>query len=168
MTTIATDNPFTDAELLTLTLFAGAMIPASAEYDVPGADDPDIVADIVATARRYDEAVAAALRHQDTVATAKYGVPFADLSHADRNDFVNRANTTGGFDDIEWEFDPAAISGQRTLVSIIAQCYYRDDRVMRSLEMEPRSPFPQGFEVEQGDWSLLDPVKRRGRIYRQV
>ena len=105
---------------------------------------------------------------QDTVATAKYGVPFADLSHADRTDFVNRANTTGGFDDIEWEFDPAAISGQRTLVSIIAQCYYRDDRVMRSLEMEPRSPFPQGFEVEQGDWSLLDPVKRRGRIYRQV
>ena len=168
MTTIATDNPFTDAELLTLALFAGAMIPASAEYDVPGADDADIVADIVATARRYDEAVAAALRHQDTVATAKYGVLFADLSHAERTDFVNRANTRGGFDDIEWELDPAAISGQRTLVSIIAQCYYRDDRVMRSLEMEPRSPFPQGFEVEQGDWSLLDPVKRRGRIYRPV
>ena len=99
------------------------------------------------------------------MATAKYGVPFADLSDADRTDFVNGANTTGGFDDIEWEFDQAGISGQRTLVSIIAQCYYRDDRVMRSLEMEPRSPFPQGFEVEQGDWSLLDPVKRRAAGY---
>ena len=59
MTTIATDSPFTEAELLTLTLFAGAVIPANAEYDVPGADDPDIVADILATAWRYDEAVAA-------------------------------------------------------------------------------------------------------------
>ena len=168
MTTIATDNPFTEAELLTLTRFAGAMIPANAQYHVPGADDADIVADIVAAARRSDEAVAAALRFQDTVATAKYGVQFADLSDADRTDFVNRSNTTGGFDDVECEFDPAGISGQRTLVSIIAQCYYRDDRVMRSLEMEPRSPFPQGFEVEQGDWSLLDPVKRRGKIYRPV
>ena len=63
---------------------------------------------------------------------------------------------------------PQALSGQRTLISIILQCYYRDDRVMRSLEMEPRPPFPQGFEVEQGDWSLLDPVKRRGKIYRSV
>ena len=45
---------------------------------------------------------------------------------------------------------------------------YRDDRVLRSLGMEPRPPFPKGFEVEQGDWSLLEPVKRRGKLYREV
>ena len=39
---------------------------------------------------------------------------------------------------------------------------------MRSLDMEPRSPFPDGFEVEQGDWSLLEPVKRRGKVYRDA
>ncbi|MGH7054344.1 MAG: hypothetical protein ACREFK_16060 [Stellaceae bacterium] len=30
---------------------------------------------------------------------------------------------------------------------------------MRSLGMEPRPPYPKGFEVESGDWSLLDPVR---------
>ena len=168
MTNIATDSPFTAAERSTLQIFAGAVIPASSEYETPGADDVDIMADILATARPYYDAVRAGLAFQDTVAEAAYGVPFADLSEADRADFVERSNTEGGFDHIEWEFDRNALSGQRTLISIILQCYYRDDRVMRSLEMEPRPPFPQGFEVEQGDWSLLDPVKRRGKIYRSV
>jgi len=39
---------------------------------------------------------------------------------------------------------------------------------MRSLDQEPRSPFPKGHVVQQGDWSLLDPVKRRAPIYRKV
>ena len=168
MDAIATDNPFTDAQQETLAAFAGAVIPASADYDVPGADDPDIVADIVATARSYYGAVSAGLAFQDTVAQAAYGASFAELAASARADFIARSNTAGGFDDIEWEFDQAAISGQRTLISIIVQCYYRDDRVMRSLDMEPRPPFPQGFDVEQGDWSLLEPVKRRGRVYRPV
>ena len=51
---------------------------------------------------------------------------------------------------------------------VVLLCYYRDDRVMRSLGQEPRSPFPKGHVVEQGDWSLLDPVKKRTPIYRKV
>jgi hypothetical protein len=47
-------------------------------------------------------------------------------------------------------------------------CYYRDDRVMLSLGQEPRAPFPKGHTVEQGDWSLLEPVKRRAPFYRKV
>lgn len=168
MTMIASDNPFSAAEQDTLAAFAGAVIPASGEYGVPGADDAEIVADILATARPHYDAVRAGLGFQDTVAAAAYGAPFAELSAADRADFVERSNTAGGFDHIEWEFDPGAIAGQRTLISIILQCYYRDDRVMRSLDMEPRAPFPQGFEVEQGDWSLLEPVKQRGKIYRST
>ena len=168
MSTTATDNPFTESEARTLSTFAGAVIPASSAFDVPGADDPDIAADILATAERYHDAVAAAVKFQDAVATAQYGAAFADLSDADRADFIARSNTAGGLDDIESEFDRDAIAGQRMLVSIIVQCYYRDDRVMASLDMAPRAPFPQGFEVEQGDWSLLEPVKQRGKIYRPV
>jgi len=48
------------------------------------------------------------------------------------------------------------------------ECYYRDERVMQSLNMDNRPAFPQGYEVEQGDWSLLDPVKKRAPFYRQV
>jgi hypothetical protein len=40
--------------------------------------------------------------------------------------------------------------------------------VMRSIGMEARPPFPKGHELEQGDWSLLEPVRARGRIWRRV
>ena len=54
-----------------------------------------------------------------------------------------------------------------TLAGLVVACYYRDDRVMRSLGLEPRPPYPQGFEVEPGDYaSLLEPVRARGRLWR--
>ena len=106
MTTIASDNPFSAAEQSTLAAFAGAVIPESAEYGVPGADDAQIVADILATARPHYDAVRAGLDFQDTVATAAYGAPFAALSEADRADFVERSNTEGGFDHIELGIRP--------------------------------------------------------------
>lgn len=54
------------------------------------------------------------------------------------------------------------------LQRLVAQCYYRDDRVMTSLGLEPRPPFPKGFDVEQGDWSLLDPVRAMKPLYRPI
>ena len=51
---------------------------------------------------------------------------------------------------------------------IVLQCYYRDDRVMISLGMEPRAPFPKGHDLPQGDWALLDPVRKRGKIWRET
>ena len=54
------------------------------------------------------------------------------------------------------------------LVRVVLLCYYRDDRVMRSLGQEARPPFPRGHVVEQGDWSLLDPVRARKPMYRTV
>ena len=171
MDTIGTDNPFSERQQRALLALAAAIIPASEEYGVPGADDPAIAADILATAKRFHEPIAAALAMEDDLAKAKHGADFLDLSASDRAALVQGANTPGFFDDVEWTFDAARkaqMAGQRTLVSIVAQCYYRDDRVMRSLDMEPRSPFPQGFEVEEGDWSLLEPVRKRGKVYRDA
>jgi hypothetical protein len=54
------------------------------------------------------------------------------------------------------------------LVRIVLQCYYRDDRVLSALGQPVRAPFPEGYVVEEGDWSLLDPVKRRPKFYREV
>jgi len=47
------------------------------------------------------------------------------------------------------------------LARVILQCYYRDDRVLRSLGLELRAPFPKGHVLPEGDWSLLDSVKAR-------
>ena len=50
----------------------------------------------------------------------------------------------------------------------VLQCYYRDDRVIRSLGLDPRAPFPKGHVLEAGDWSLLDAVRGRPRMWRDI
>jgi hypothetical protein len=55
-----------------------------------------------------------------------------------------------------------------TLGRVILQCYYRDDRVIAALGLEPRPPFPKGHSLQQGDWSLLDAVRGRPRMWRDV
>ena len=56
----------------------------------------------------------------------------------------------------------------RMLVGCAVQSYYRDDRVLTAIGAEPRAPHPEGYEIEAGDWSLLDAVRARGPIYREV
>jgi len=153
--TIATDNPFSDDECRTLLALAGAVIPASEEYGTPGADDPEIAADILATARPYHDTVANALHSIEAIAAERYDTAYPDLDPATRAKLAS-------------ELSRSRFAGVGTLVTITAQCYYRDDRVMRSLDMEPRPPHPHGFDVPQGDWSLLDPVRKRGRVYKEV
>ena len=55
-----------------------------------------------------------------------------------------------------------------TLIRVVLQCYYRDDRVVRSLGLEPRPPYPKGHVLEDGDGSLLDPVRARPPIWRRA
>jgi hypothetical protein len=134
-----------------LRTIAGMIIPASDEYKVPGADDAAVQADILKTLGRDTAPVVAALDHLARLA----GNPLAELDAAKRDAIANEFRASGGA--------PAA-----TLVRVVLQCYYRDDRVLRSLGLEPRAPFPQGYTLEQGDWSLLDPVKARPPSLRRA
>jgi hypothetical protein len=134
-----------------LRALAGAIIPPSAAYDVPGADDDRIFTDILGSIERDRDDVLRALAHLAEL----WGGAFADLGPARRTEVAAAFREAGGV--------PLA-----ALVRVVLLCYYRDDRVMRSLGQEPRSPFPKGHVVEQGDWSLLDPVRARPRMYRQV
>jgi hypothetical protein len=134
-----------------LRCLAEMMIPASAEYGVPSAGDDAIFADILRSFGRDAEHVLAVLRTLDEMA----GGVFADLEPARREAVAARLHDSAGQSLIYLE-------------RIILQCYYRDDRVMRSLGLEVRPPYPKGFEVEQGDWSLLDPVRARRKLYREI
>jgi hypothetical protein len=127
------------------------MIPASAEFDVPGADDPVIQADIVATLGRDADLVREALDKLVQLAEQ----PLVSLDPARREAVAAELRVKGG----------AAVA---TLTRVILQCYYRDDRVVRSLGLEPRPPYPKGHELEEGDWSLLDPVRARPPMWRRA
>ena len=138
------EKTLTPAQRDDLRVIAAMIIPASSEYNVPGADDPAIQADMTATLGRDTAVVSTALDHLARLA----GKPLAALD-ADRREAVAKEfRASGG--------TPAA-----TLTRVVLQCYYRDDRVLRSLGLELRPPFPQGYVLELGDWSLLDPVKKR-------
>jgi hypothetical protein len=128
---------------------AGAIIPPSATYGVPGADDERILNDILRSLERDRDDICQALAHLARLA----GGAFADLEPARRVEVAAAFRETGGA--------PLA-----ALVRVVLLCYYRDDQVMHSLGLEPRPPFPKGHVVEQGDWSLLDPVRARPRMYR--
>ena len=121
---------------------AAMIVPASDEYKVPGADDPAIQADMLATLGRDTALVREGLDHLARLA----GRPLADLDPARREAVAQEFRASGG-------------AAAATLVRVVLQCYYRDDRVLRSLGLELRAPFPLGYTLEQGDWSLLDPVK---------
>ena len=134
-----------------LRALAGMIIPPSALYDVPGADDDKIFSDILRSLERDRDDVARALSHLAAIG----GGAFADLDAARRAEVAAAFREVGGA--------PLA-----ALVRVVLLCYYRDDRVMRSLGQEARAPFPIGHVVEQGDWSLLDPVRARPPMYRTV
>jgi hypothetical protein len=140
-----------DAEIADFRCLAGMIIPASAKYKVPGADDATIFADIVGSIGRDADQVRSALARLRALA----GGSFAALDAARRAEVAVRLRAEGG----------AAVA---VLTRIVLLCYYRDDRVMLSLGLEPRPPFPKGHEIEQGDWSLLDPVRSREPFWRRV
>jgi len=110
-----------------------------------------IFADILRSFGRDAHHVVAVLRTLDTLS----GGVFADLDPERQHVVTTKLHDTGG-------------DALMYLSRIILQCYYRDDRVMRSLDLETRPPFPRGFELEQGDWSLLDKVRARPKLWREV
>ena len=145
------DVSLSRAQIDNLRTIAAMIVPASEEYEVPGADDPAIQADILATLGRDTKLVAAALDNLADLA----GGPLAELD-ADRRDTVAQ------------EFRKNGGAAAATLVRVVLQCYYRDERVLHSLGLEPRAPFPRGHVLPEGDWSLLDPVKARGGTLRRA
>src|SRR4051795_12285716 len=136
-------NELTSAQRADLCTVAAMIIPASDEYKVPGADDPAIQADMLATLGRDTALVAQAL---DLLARLA-GKPLAQLEPARRDAVAKEFRASG--------------AAAATLVRVVLQCYYRDDRVLRSLGIELRAPFPKGHVLPEGDWALLDPVKAR-------
>jgi hypothetical protein len=143
------ENKLSAAEIRDLGDIAGTMIPESAAFGVPGADDSAILDDIASTMGRDLPLVREAL----AAIAAKAGGPFAALDRDGREALINDYTTSGG-------------AAAATLGRVIVSAYYRDDRVLLALGLEARAPFPKGHALEQGDWSLLDAVRKRAPFWR--
>ena len=139
-TTIATDHPLTTEEQALLRKLAGLIIPASNKFKLPGAHEEPVFSDILKSAPSQLPEIKAAL---------EFALQFSD----DLEDHVDTLQAAT-------ELVPVVV--------LVMQCYYRADDVLLSLGMEARAPYPKGFEIEQGDWSMLEAVQQRGKIWRDT
>ena len=137
------DAPLSAAEIRSLGIIAGTMIPADPTLGVPGADDPIILDDIVKSTGRDLPLVRAALA----------AIDFSGLDRDRREALINDYYASGA-------------AAAKALGRVILGAYYRDDRVLLSLKHEARAPFPKGYTLEQGDWSLLDAVRKQPPLWR--
>ena len=103
------------------------LFPASTVYDVPGADDEQDIRRHPSSLERDRDDVRRALAHLAAIG----GCAFADLEAERRAEVAEAFREVGGA--------PLA-----ALVRVVLLCYYRDDRVMRSLGQEAAPAFSQG------------------------
>ena len=116
------DSGLTASELRDFRRLAGIMVPACAEYGVPGADDAAIFADIIRSLGRDRNDVRKALAQLRELAGEDFGTLEASAEEAAATALLER--------------EGAEIMA---LGRAVLQCYYRDDRVVRSLGLEPRA-----------------------------
>ena len=99
--------------------------------------------------------VAGALADLDARAEAAGAPDFASLDAGDRGELLRAvAGAHPGF--------------LETLIFHLYAGYYHHPQVMEALGLEGRPPFPKGYPLELGDLDLLDPVRQRPPLYREV
>ena len=148
---IASDSPYSHEEREVLRQVAGILIPASDEYGIPGADDETIFARILVLATERAESIKSGVDALNELARKRHDEDFVGLNDAQRTALLR---------------DEASSIFLRRMIHCTATSYYQDGRVLESIDLKSTPPFPGGHEIEEGDWSLLDPVKRRAPFYR--
>lgn len=144
-----------DKELQLLKQLARYLIPADPEKGLPGADAPEIFGRFVARVEERAERLLPILQSQFAAVMerpemlvdeefAAFCSPWVSAWPAESNTFLART------------------------VPLLLQSYYEDFSVQQLYERRPGAPFPEGYTVVQGDWSLLDQVREQPLLYRPV
>ena len=131
------------------------IIPPNKEKGMPGAGELGFVHYVREFASDQIEAIKSELDMLGQESQDQYNSTFAALSQNEREFLVDLQRKKN------------AQFAQSIVVQTMA-CYYQDDKVMIALGIEARPPFPKGNEVTSGDLSLLNPVRERKQIYRDV
>ena len=152
---IGSDGALTAAQRETLVAVLDMIIPASEDGRFPSAADLDVLDHIRESQNQLLPALREDLGRLDRLAAERAGSGFSRLTESDRARVMD-------------EIRGAEPGFLKDLALATATCYYQDDRVLHALGMEARPPFPKGYEVVSGDLSLLDPVRRRGKLYRDA
>jgi hypothetical protein len=145
-------HTYTQQEKHLLRRLAGSIISASDRLQLPGADDEAIFSELLRRVERKGEL------HQAMVDFfAEFG-GIETVANLDEPDFQ-------ALMDVVQTKQHRFLS---TTLVLVVQSYYQNPGVLRALNKDVDPPFPRGNDLEQGDWSLLDPVKRRTPFFRKL
>ncbi|HKB55366.1 MAG TPA: gluconate 2-dehydrogenase subunit 3 family protein, partial [Ramlibacter sp.] len=149
------DASFTSARRETLRAVLAMLVPASPDGRMPGAAEMPQVLQRIEHLEAELPGLRGGLEMLEDEAIARYGAAFAALDGASRSTVLDEFGAR----------HPAVL--QRLALETVT-CYYQQDGVIERLGMEPRPPYPKGYQVLPGDLTLLNPVTARGRIYRDA
>lgn len=147
--------PFDEMQRATLDRLMDLLIPASPDGRMPAARTLGLYDD-VATMRAVDrERFERGLADLDERSVQAYGVAFVRLGPEPAKALVERLRSERS-------------AFVQSFVTQTVGRYLSHPGVMPLIGLEARPLWPKGHAVAEGDWSLLDAVKRRDKIYREV
>ena len=148
-------RPFTALRRATLDALMDLMIPASRDGVMPAATSLGLFDELQAMPAAVRAHFERGLDRLQADAMTAHGRAFAELSGDEANALVD-----------------ALRSQDRPFVNAFTvhttARYLQHDQVAIALGLEPRPPWPTGYEVPQGDWGLLEPVRQRGPVWRKA
>jgi hypothetical protein len=148
-------QPLTSGQQASLDIVLNMIVPPSADGRMPGAAEVGVPDYLYAEARDALPVLCRELEELDQRSRERFARGFAQLEGHERKPLIEEMRAR----------EPSFMN--RLAMETLA-CYYLHDRVIEGLGMEARPPYPKGYQVEQGDLSLLDPVRARGKIYRDA
>lgn len=148
-------DPLTVDQQQTLQCVLDMIIPEDRSRDKPSAAEIDVFSFIQLHEPSYIDTLKEELDKVIAEAVKVHGGTFQSLENTQQRQLVDTLRRAS-----------SAFFLRLSVWTVTA--YYQDARVMEAIGLPARPPFPLGYEVESGDLSLLDPVKARGRIYRDT
>jgi len=148
-------QPLTSGQRATLDIVLNMIVPPSADGRMPGAAEVGVPAYLVAEAPDALPVLRRELDELDRRSRERFARAFAEMGEYERKSLIDEMRAR----------EPSFMS--RLSMETLA-CYYQHDRVLAGLGLEARPPYPKGYQVVQGDLSLLEPVRARGKIYRDA
>ena len=142
----------TEAQEHALSAVLDTILPASADGRLPAAGALGLAAVL---AEKVPELIAVLAPGLASLDEAAGGAGFAALGPAARREALDTLAAR----------DPGFVPG---LVFHTYLHYYQRGEVLLGLGLEARPPYPGGYPVEENDLSLLDPVRERGKLYREA
>ena len=148
-------KPLNVGHLQTLNALLDVLIPASSDGAMPAASGLGLFDDLRAMPDATRARVETGLNWLQSQSATEHGKPFSEITAEQASALFQtlRAENPG-------------CAGALTLQ--ITARYLQSDPVVIALGLEARPHWPNGYQVPQSDWGLLEPVRKRGEIWRKT